>query len=413
MFATPVQILSLWTSGLISLAAIAGGAYALREWYRRSWVLVQDLDRQVQYWAFDPDWGANLPTALFLAGLALLVWSLLGGLIARLVRGLIHGSGGAPDHPGHQPFGPERRLRRADGTELNIATHGPESAPTLILTHGWGANSTEWNYLKRDLGDRFRLIAWDLPGLGKSTRPPNLDYSLENLAAMLDDVVSLAGADPVVLVGHSIGGMITLTYAQCFPDALGPRVAGLALVETTYTNPVRTTKNAPIYTALERPLIVPLLRLTIAFWPIAWAMNGLSYLRGSAHRSTRRSGFAGTQRPGQVEFMTRFQVHAPPDVIARGMFGMLAYDATTALPTIGVPTLIVPGDRDPVCLPEASERMDREIPRSRLAPLAPGKHMALIEHHESIASLLTEFADGCLAPAATAGQPHRGSGTVG
>jgi hypothetical protein len=43
-----------------------------------------------------------------------------------------------------------------------------EDAPPIILTHGWSANSTEWDYLKKELADDFRLIVWDLPGLGLS-----------------------------------------------------------------------------------------------------------------------------------------------------------------------------------------------------------------------------------------------------
>ncbi|MBA3575779.1 MAG: cobyrinate a,c-diamide synthase, partial [Pseudonocardiales bacterium] len=71
----------------------------------------------------------------------------------------------------------------------------------------------------------------------------------------LDAVVALAGNAPVVLLGHSIGGMISLTYCKLFPESVGPRVSGLVLVHTTPTNPVRTTKNAGLYTALQKPVI--------------------------------------------------------------------------------------------------------------------------------------------------------------
>jgi pimeloyl-ACP methyl ester carboxylesterase len=388
---TPVQILGLWFRGLLSLAVIGGAGYSLREWYRRSWVY--DLDARRHVFDFDPGWNAE--TAFLAAGLALLAWSLLGGLISRLASRLLAG-GAEADDPGHEPIGEVRRIRRADGTELLATVHGPADAPPVVLTHGWGANKAEWNYLKRELGDRARLIAWDLPGLGGSARPPDNDHSLENMARALDEVlVATAGGRPAVLVGHSIGGMITLTYARLFPEALGTRVAGLALVQTTYTNPVRTTRGASIYTALEGPVLVPLLRLTIALSPLFRVLSWLSYLNGSAHQSTRRSGFAGRQRPGQVNFMARFQPHAPPSVVARGMFGMLAYDATATLPTIDVPTLVVPGDRDTVCLPEASERMIREIPGARSCPLSPGKHMALIEHHGDFAEALAGFVAKC------------------
>ena len=129
--------------------------------------------------------------------------------------------------------------------------YGREDAPPIILTHGWGANSTEWDYLKKELSEEFRLIVWDLPGLGRSTRPTNRDYSMENLSRHLDAVLALAGDQPAILLGHSIGGMITLTFCRLFLKAMGDRVRAIALVQTTHTNPVRTTNMAGLLTALE------------------------------------------------------------------------------------------------------------------------------------------------------------------
>jgi pimeloyl-ACP methyl ester carboxylesterase len=283
-----------------------------------------------------------------------------------------------------------------------VEVSGPEGAPTLVLTHGWGNDRSEWDELKRALGGRFRLIAWDLPGLGRSSQPANRDYGLEKLAGDLQAVLGLAGERPAVLLGHSIGGMITLTFCRLFPEALGSRVRGLALVQTTYTNPVRTTTLAGLLTALERPLIVPLLRLTIGLAPLVWLMNQLSYLNGSAHLSTIHSGFAGQETWAQVDHFARLGAKAWPAVLARGMFGMLRYDATATLATVPVPTLVVAGDRDPVCRREASERMHQGIPGSQLAVLSPAKHMGLIEHHRTFAERVSQFTRACWEPNPTA-----------
>jgi pimeloyl-ACP methyl ester carboxylesterase len=129
-----------------------------------------------------------------------------------------------------------------------------------------------------------------------------------------------------------------------------------------YLHPVRTTKMASFFTALERPVIVPLLHLTIWLSPLVWLSNWMSYLNGSAFLSTKSSGFAGTETWEAPDFVTRFQLQASPAVLAQGMFGMLRYDATAALKAIKVPALVLAGNRDPVCTPEASERMQRDIP---------------------------------------------------
>ncbi len=391
----PISIIFVWLSGLLSFALIGGGFYLAREWYQRAWSYHRAFDRYV----FDANFGFNEETALLAAGLALLVWAFAGGLVLRLILGLAsRRSGGEGDRPTQSRGGVSQRLRRPDGSELQVEIYGPEDGLPIVLTHGWGANRTEWSDLKRQLADRFRLIVWDLPGLGLSTRPDNNDYSLENLARDLEAVLGLAGGRPAILLGHSIGGMITLTFCRLFPEAIGTRVAGLVLVHTTYTNPVRTTNMAGLHTALERPVIVPLLHLTIWLAPLVWLMNWLSYFNGTAHLSTKRSGFAGTESWDQVEFATRFKPHASPAVLARGMFGMLRYDATDILESIQVPTLVVAGDRDPVCRPEASERIRLGVPAARLTALVPAKHMGLIEHNERFAEIVREFATACGGP---------------
>ena len=392
----PTSILRVWFFGLFSFVLIGAGAYCGHDWYRRSWGW--DSEHQRSY--FDPHWGFNVPTLFFAVAAGLLLWALFGGVIIRTFFGILTKAkksavGDAPSAQSVQE-GIVSRLGRPDGSRLHVECHGPEGAPAVILTHGWGADRTEWDYLRRDLAARFRLIVWDLPGLGRSSQPANHDYRLENLANDLQAVLALAGDQPAILLGHSIGGMITLTFCGLFPEALGTRVGGIALIQTTYTNPVRTTSFAGLLTALENPLIIPLLHLTIWLAPLVWLMNQLSYLNGSSHLSSKDSGFAGSENWEQVEHVTRLGVKAWPAVLARGMLGMLRYDATATLKNIGVPTIVIAGDRDPVCKPEASRRMRHDIASSQLAMLKPAKHMGPIEHHEQLAKHLTQFALTCL-----------------
>ena len=384
---------------------------------------------------FDPGW--NRPTLELTAAIALLAWATAGRWIGHGLSMLTLRSGTNPpsspdtgrtkgvvgkpeskrsrkekarrrrrgvhapqvpegdEDPSEQRTGEVHTIRRPDGSELRVECYGPVDAPPIVWTHGWGANSTEWYYQKRYLTDKFRLIVWDEPGLGLSTKPDNNDYRLENLAADLDAVLTFAGSRPAVLVGHSIGGMTTLTFCKEYPQALGSRVAGLVLVHTTYTNPVRTTQMAGLYTALEKPVLIPLMHLTIGLWPLVWLMNWMSYLNGTAHRSTHKSSFSGHETRGQLDFAARFMPHGRPDVLARGMLGMIAYDATETLPRINVPTLVVVGDEDTTTTPEAGEFIANHVPDARLVTLSPAKHMGLIEHHDRFDRLVAEFAEEC------------------
>jgi pimeloyl-ACP methyl ester carboxylesterase len=391
MAVIPAFILSLWFFGLLSLGLIGGGLYLLWEWFQRAWAYNPQLDRYI----FDPNFGFNWPTGLLIAGLGLLLGTVAGGRILRWLGGLTGRSQTRSDPPKHTRQGRMQRLPRPDGSELQVEFYGPENGPPIILTHGWGYNSTEWYYLKRQLSPHFRLIVWDLPGLGLSKGPANKDYSPEKFAHDLEAVLSLAGGQPAILLGHSIGGMITLTFARLFPEALGTRVAGLGLVHTTYTNPVRTTTMASLFTALEKPVIVPLLHLTIWLSPLVWLMSWLSYFNGTAHLFNKWGGFAGTETWDQVEFVAKYQLQAPPAVVARGLLELLHYDATETLKRINIPTLVVSGDQDPICRPEASQRIAQDVPTAQLAPLAPAKHLGLIEYHEQFAEIVSKFALIC------------------
>jgi pimeloyl-ACP methyl ester carboxylesterase len=388
----PSSILRIWFLGLLSWLFIGLGIYLGHEWYRHAWSY--DFARETSY--FDPRLGLNYLTLLLVITLGLVLWVSGGRLIVKEALRLFSSRRASAQRLALETPQPTKTmLSRPDGSTIHVESYGSESAPVILLTHGWGADRTEWDEMKSKLAERFRVITWDLPGLGRSSQPTNHDFSLEKLARDLDAVANLAGQRPIVLLGHSIGGMIVLTFCRLFPQALGSRVAGLALVQTSYTNPVRTTSFAGLLTALERPFLIPLLHLTVGVAPVVWLMNWLSYLNGSSHLSTKGSGFAGTESWSQIEHVTRLGIQAWPAVMARGMLGMLRYDATQTMEAIKVPTLIVQGDRDSVCKPEASDRMHRAIIGSRLVSLKPAKHMGLIEHHQTFTEHVSTFVATC------------------
>jgi pimeloyl-ACP methyl ester carboxylesterase len=447
MLFMPFNILGIWIRGLLSIAILAGGIYLLSRWYDDSHATEvieepaatapSDAVRRIDVRPvgteitvptrriFRFDLGPNQPTLEIAVALALLTWATVGRLIGNAFQLMflrpgenagtaLHTPESKKDRrraaklrkamqtplekdidPGDDRTGTVHTINRPDGSEIRVECYGPSDALPIVWTHGWGANSTEWFYQKRYLTDRFRLIVWDIPGMGLSKKPDNNDFRMENLAADLEAVLAVAGNRPAILVGHSIGGMITLTFCKLFPGILDSRIAGIVLAHTTYTNPVRTTKMAALYTAIEKPVIIPLIYLTIALWPLAWLMNWMSYFNGSAHRSTHKTSFAGNETRGQLDFCSRFMPHARPDVLARGMLGMIAYDATGALPGITVPTLVIVGDKDTTTLPEAGEFIASHVPGAEAVALTPAKHMGIMEHHDRFDRLVAEFAASC------------------
>jgi pimeloyl-ACP methyl ester carboxylesterase len=363
----PFNFLFIWLVGLLSISILGGGIYILYEWY------IGELEGM----------------SYLLGGLAMILWS-FGGRFISLPLFRRPGT----DEPKRIRSETVQRVRRPDGTVLQVEFYGPEDGQPIILSHGWGPNSTVWYYAKRQLSDRFRVIVWDLPGLGKSSKPKNKDYSLEKYARDLEAVVDLVGK-PVILLGHSMGGMLILTFCRLFPEQLGSRVAGLILVDTTYTNPVKTAILSKVLRAVQKPLLEPLLYLTIALSPLLWLMTWLSYLNGSLHISVELSGFKGTETRGQLEFSALLSALGSPGVLARGTLAMFKYEETATLSTINVPVLLIVGASDIATKPGASIRMKAVLPQSEFVTLRPGGHMSLMEQNQEFAQLVSAFSAAC------------------
>ncbi len=197
----------------------------------------------------------------------------------------------------------------------------------------------------------------------------------------------------MVLLGHSIGGMITQTFCRLFPDQLGSRVVGLVLVHTTYTDPAKTTFLKRLLHALEKPVLVPLMYLTVVLSPVVELMNWLSYWNGSLHLVNAFTGFGSRPTRGQLEFTTLFQPISSPAVQARGDLAMFGFDESRTLPTIPVPTLVIAAHRDRLTIPEASVYIHEHIPASELETLKPAGHSGFLEQHERFAELVSGFVE--------------------
>jgi pimeloyl-ACP methyl ester carboxylesterase len=319
----PLQLLVRWFFGLISLALLLAGGALLYEWWRH------ELDRE--WWEIT-------------GGIALLAVSFLG---RPLVLAFI-GQGG------RRPMAAEGRvehLTAPDGTRLAVETlEGP--GPTLVMTHGWGLDRTSWRYLQARLAGKHRMIAWDLPGLGKTSEPPDKRYDLERFADALAMVAERAGG-PVVLVGHSIGGMTIQTLLRRGPFA--PATAAV-LMNTTYARADKTVVLAPL-AMLLRPLIIGLCYVQIGLWPLVWLQKWQSYFSGSLHLANRLTAFGPDANRSEIEHASRLAARAKPSVEAKGVLAALRWDATDSLGRLGVPVLTITGKKDLVTRPRAGQRI--------------------------------------------------------
>jgi pimeloyl-ACP methyl ester carboxylesterase len=368
MFFAPFPLLFTWFVGLLSVAALGGGLYFIWAWYV----------------------GALVGTGYLVVGQLMTVWTFLG----RWIVLMFHPRGSDEPHT----LKPESvvRLTRPDGAALYVEKYGPVDAPAIVLSHGAGANRTSWYYVIRALSDRFQVVVWDMPGLGHSSKPGRGDYSLERHARDLEAVLGQVAGKPAILVGHSMGGMVVLTFCRLFSEYLGDTVRGLGLVDTSHTNPAKTTTASGFVRAVQKPLLEPLPHVTAWFAPLVWLMSWLGYLNGSSHLIGMVLGFAGSQTRGQLDLATRYNPLAWPGVQAREALAMFRYDAGRVLDSIAVPTMVHTGHLDRLIVPETAHFMREHVANAQLRRLEPAGHMAVFERHDQMVSDLAAFADEVL-----------------
>lgn len=158
------------------------------------------------------------------------------------------------------------------------------------------------------------------------------------MAADLEAVIEHLQLSKAVLWGHSIGGMIILTYCTQLSKNLPQRVKGIILQHTTFTNPTHTSILSGLVRAIQKPMLYPVCYIMIALSPVFRLSKWMSYINSNMLIATRFLTFAGTQTPSQLDFISRLSAIAPPAVFARGMLGMMkTYDVSKDLQKVTVP----------------------------------------------------------------------------
>jgi pimeloyl-ACP methyl ester carboxylesterase len=105
--------------------------------------------------------------------------------------------------------------------DLSYATHMPGHDPKtpLVLIHGFAEDRTIWDNQTNYLNQTYPLIIPDLPGSGRSTTPPG-DTTMESLAEAIKAILDAENIQECIMIGHSMGGYITLAFAEKYPDSL-------------------------------------------------------------------------------------------------------------------------------------------------------------------------------------------------
>jgi pimeloyl-ACP methyl ester carboxylesterase len=326
-------------------------------------------------------------------GIAAVSASVVGAAVAGAVvaeRRVVGRARRRPDPYVDEPFGTLHGhgvdVLADDGVALRVEVDGQADGElTVVFVHGLGLSMDSFHFQRRDLADSARLVFYDQRSHGRSGRSGHDGCTIDQLGADLYAVLqAVAPKGPVVLVGHSMGGMTVLALADRHPELFGERVVGAALLSTSTGELAKSMVGLPGWTSR---LIGPALpRLSRAVRSKA-AMIERNRRFGSdvVFIFTKYLSFGPDAPPSLVTFMERMLLATPIEVLSEFFDTFLSHDKLSALDVLeDIPSLVCCGERDLLTPASHSELMAAALPDAELLVIPETAHMALIDCHEQV-----------------------------
>lgn len=314
-----------------------------------------------------------------------------------------------PDPAADEPFGQLRgrslTVLAEDGVPLHAEINGPDDSPvTIIFCHGYTLNQDTWHYQRKYLGGVSRLVFWDQRGHGRSGRSSPEHVSIDQLGADLNAVLTATapGDGPVVLVGHSMGGMTIMALADQRPELFGTKVIGAALISTAVSEIDPTVWLPAPVRSVARLAAPSILRGAASGRGAAFVERGRHAAGEIAFLSTRLIAFGDPMiSPTVVDFLERVIRTTPIEVVSDFFHALIEHDKLTALRALGqVPVVVVTGDRDRVVPLRQSEILAAEIPDAELLTVPGAGHVIILERPDIINEVIIDLVTRATASAA-------------
>ncbi|MDY7087109.1 MAG: alpha/beta hydrolase [Actinomycetota bacterium] len=321
-------------------------------------------------------------------------------------RVLVRRSISAPGDPyadepfGDQPFDHEMTVTAADGTELHVEIVEPRSEPaeprpTIVFVHGFALDMGTFYFQRRALTERgdHRLVFYDQPGHGRSSRLQSGDYDIAALGKSLAAVLDAAVPDGhILLVGHSMGGMTIMAFAEQYPEWFGERVTGVVLMSTSAGLIDKTKLGIPSLVARASAPFFPL-------WGKAANLGGSRIDKARVVSSdlawllTRRYGFGEPKpSPSLVTFVENMNSRTSVETLTKYLRTLYTHNRFPALSALrGTPVLVIVGTRDYLTPVTHSEEILRHLPDAELVKVANSGHVVMLEKADEVNAALLPF----------------------
>ncbi|MFJ2831878.1 alpha/beta fold hydrolase [Streptomyces sp. NPDC087263] len=288
---------------------------------------------------------------------------------------------------------------------------------TVVFSHGYCLNQDSWHFQRAALRGVVRMVHWDQRSHGRSGRgvaqvkdgtPVTIDQLGQDLKAVIDAAVP---EGPIVLVGHSMGGMTVMALADRYPDLIRDRVVAVALVGTSSGR------------LGEVNFGLPVAGVNAVRWALPSVLKALGQQAALVERGRRVTAdlFAGIIKrysfaskdvdPAVERFAERMIEGTPIDVVAEFYPAFTEHDKTAALVHFAdMPVLVLAGVKDLVTPSEHSEAIADLLPDAELVLVPDAGHLVMLEHPEVVTDRLADLL--MRAGAVPAGATVAGYGTT-
>ncbi|MFJ1599449.1 alpha/beta fold hydrolase [Streptomyces sp. NPDC088261] len=270
---------------------------------------------------------------------------------------------------------------------------------TVVFSHGYCLNQDSWHFQRAALRGLVRTVHWDQRSHGRSARgasqrgPGAVPVTIDQLGRDLKAVIDAAAPEgPLVLVGHSMGGMTIMALADQYPELIRERVVGAAFVGTSSGRLGEVNYGLPLAGVNAVRRVLP---------GVLRALGSQADLVERGRRATadlfagliKRYSFSSKDvDPAVVRFAERLIEGTPIDVVAEFYPAFADHDKTAALDVfLEVPALILAGVSDLVTPSSHSEAIADLLPDAELVLVPDAGHLVMLEHPEAVTDRLADL----------------------
>ena len=345
--------------------------------------------------------GAALGT---LASTALVAGAVHLNRVGKLRRDAAH----QPDElPPDLPPDREYTVFADDGLALSVEELDPivGGAPelTVVLVHGYTLDRRTWLFQRYELAHstapRVRQVLYDLRSHGRSGRSLRTASTIEQLGRDLHAVISTAAPEgPVVLVGHSMGGMTIMALAEHHPNLFVERICGVAFVNTSAGEIGRSGLSRPFLS--RRSPIMSVARPLSSWQPSTQAIDrGRTAAGNLAWSLTRKLSFVDPAiSPSIVELLYEMISATCFEVVVDFVATFGTHNRYAALAGLRhVKALVIGTDSDPLIPYEHAEAIAALLPDVALVQVEGAGHVPMLEKPKPVNEHLVEFLAKCAA----------------